>query len=121
MSNIVYCNECGTQNPVGSKFCSQCGTKISAVANNPQEQVAVETPIAVEPKPLEIVTPKIVSAIACPECHKDDMIQKVTSIVQDGTYTTKGTSTTDEYSSISGQERAYSSKGDYVGRIPNGK
>lgn len=55
------------------------------------------------------------SEINCPQCRKDDAVQKVTAIVQGETHTTKGYSTSHDYSNISGSQKVYSSTGNYGG------
>ena len=46
----TYCNTCGWKNPVGSKFCSQCGEKLQRLVAKPREQPAnpIKRPANVE-------------------------------------------------------------------------
>jgi hypothetical protein len=55
-------------------------------------------------------------SINCPICGKDDMVQKVTAIVQGETHTTSGYSSTFGTTNIDGNQKYYTSSGDYAGR-----
>lgn len=59
------------------------------------------------------------SRISCPSCDKDDMVQKVTAIVEGETHQTSGYSSTTTTSKLSGSEQIYSRTSDgerYTGR-----
>ena len=57
---MPFCNECGTDNPEGSKFCSKCGTTMGAVAEAPPvpESAPATAPPPVPPQPVPEPPPK---------------------------------------------------------------
>ncbi len=42
----MYCNECGANNPDGSKFCNGCGAKLMQPRTSAQAGPALENPVA---------------------------------------------------------------------------
>lgn len=55
------------------------------------------------------------SHIDCPSCKKDDMVQKITAIVDGETTNTSGYSHTSGSSDLSGSQNIYDSQGRYIG------
>lgn len=55
MNNLMFCHNCGTQIPVGSKFCTSCGTSQASLSANPppppQQQTRQQTRTAVSFRP----------------------------------------------------------------------
>lgn len=60
--NMLTCSRCGTQNVVGSKFCSQCGAPINPYVTR-------------IPGPVDV-------ASICPTCKKSDKAKSIYTIIQ---------------------------------------
>ena len=57
---LMYCTNCGKQQPDGSKFCNNCGTHL--------QTITPPTPVSITPNPSQRQ-----SGITCPRCHSTNV------------------------------------------------
>lgn len=101
MSDVVYCGQCGNENPTSNRFCGKCG----ATLGNLLEKLSS----------VPSLTPLVSHPNICPKCKSIDQIQKLSTIVTAGTRNTSGVSATMEGANLVGSQRHYAQKGGYVG------
>lgn len=92
MSQMIYCGDCGTANPLSNKYCGSCGLELVKLSKERESQLEY---------------PEFSSNV-CPQCQKFDLIQKVSAIVANATQQTLGTSTTVGQTTIDFAEELYS-------------
>ncbi len=74
--DVIYCSQCGTKLPQDAKFCYKCGNPIMQIMKYDKPK---SLPSSVR---TETVSPtKAAQSLRCPQCGKDDKMQKVSTIV----------------------------------------
>lgn len=72
----MYCSECGSKLSQDAKFCYKCGAQIVQVEKDDRTKIASS-----DDKRVTVSRTTHTQGIKCPQCNKDDKVQKVTAIV----------------------------------------